>query len=104
MQLTKILTGQAMTIRLEGELDHHNAEKIRTVIDNEIESHDLYTVILDMEGVTFMDSSGLGVILGRYRLLQSRGGTLSICGVNNTVERILRMSGLYSLIRKIEKV
>ena len=103
MRLTKSLMGQTLTIRLEGELDHHSAESIRTLIDNEIAESGCTDLILDMEGVTFMDSSGLGVILGRYRLLNSQGGTLSICGANSTVERILRMSGLYSLIRKIEK-
>ena len=103
MKLKKQLTGQALTVKLEGELDHHSAESIRSAIDREIESTGCERLTLDMEGVTFMDSSGLGVILGRYRLLNARGGTLFISGANSSVERILRMSGLYSLIRKIEK-
>ena len=103
MKLKKQLTGQALTIKLEGELDHHSAESIRSRIDREIEATGCERLTIDMEGVTFMDSSGLGVILGRYRLLNARGGTLFISGANSSVERILRMSGLYSLIRKIEK-
>lgn len=104
MKLKKHLTGQFLTITLEGELDHHSAESIRESIDREIESSGCLNLTLDMSGVTFMDSSGLGVILGRYRKLNAQGGTLYLSGANASIERILRMSGLYSLIRKIENV
>ena len=103
MKLTKHLTGQTLTVGLQGELDHHSAEEIRQCLDREIESSGCMCLTLDLSGVTFMDSSGLGVILGRYRLLNARGGTLFISGAQSSVERILRMSGLYSLIRKVEK-
>ena len=55
---------------------------------------------LDMEGVSFMDSAGLGVVLGRYRTLAARGGRLIVSGVRTPVDRIFRMSGLYALVER----
>ena len=53
---------------------------------------------LDLSGVTFMDSAGLGVILGRYRILSLRGGKLTVCGMSSAIDRIFRMSGLYAIV------
>ena len=57
-----------LLLKLTGELDHHNAEKIRKKLDKEIISNGAQTVVFDLSGLTFMDSSGIGVLLGRYKL------------------------------------
>ena len=54
-----------------------------------------------MTGVTFMDSAGLGVVLGRYKTLSSRGGKMIVSGVRTSIDRIFRMSGLYALVERL---
>ncbi len=89
---------QTLTIYLDGELDHHSARTLRESLDREIESRDLKNCIIDMKTVSFMDSSGLGVILGRYRLITEKGAKLSIRNPNRTIDRILKLSGIYSIV------
>ena len=88
----------AVVIHLCGELDHHSAEKLRRDIDMELEKHGYTFCVIDMTGVSFMDSSGLGVLLGRYRLITEHGGTMTIKNPNKTIDRILKMSGIYSIV------
>lgn len=85
-------------IHLDGELDHHSAGKLREDIDAELSKYGYSNCVLDMSGVSFMDSSGLGVILGRYRLITEQGGKLSLRNPNKSVDRILKMSGIYSIV------
>ncbi len=85
---------------LTGELDHHSAAKTRQALDETIMAVRAPELTLNMNGVTFMDSSGLGVVLGRYRTVTERGGRLYIGGASRSVEKILRMAGVYSLVEK----
>ncbi|MFT8872433.1 MAG: anti-sigma F factor antagonist [Sporolactobacillus sp.] len=88
-----------LCIRLEGELDHHTAEELRqrvtAVMDEEIVQH----ILLNCEKLTFMDSSGLGVILGRYRQIVGLGGELVVCALSPSVRRLFELSGLFKIIR-----
>lgn len=90
--------GSSVIAELSGELDHHSASKIRSSLDTAIDDSKVTELVLDMSQVTFMDSSGLGVILGRYKKLHERGGTLKIIGADGHIKRIMKMSGVYSLI------
>jgi len=85
--------------RLEGELDHCSAQSIRRELDALIEDHSVKHLILDMGKMSFMDSSGIGVILGRYRTLAGRGGTVAVRNMNAHVERIFILSGMNQIIR-----
>lgn len=89
-----------VTLKLEGELDHHNAERVRVELDRKILSSGADTVIFDMQGLRFMDSSGIGVLLGRYKLFATR--RLYIINADETVDRLLKMSGIYTVIPKYE--
>lgn len=80
--------------RLQGELDHHGAEAMRTEIDKRIRQDKPSTLRLDFRNVTFMDSSGVGLVMGRYRLLQAWGGKLELSGMSSTVQRIMQLSGI----------
>jgi len=84
--------------RLEGELDHCSAQHIRRELDALIEDGSVRHLILDMGRMPFMDSSGIGVILGRYRTLAGRGGTVSVRKMNAQVERIFMLSGMNQII------
>jgi len=103
MEIQKSCSDGTLWVSLKGELDHHSAEKVRTELDQSLRDTNIRMLALDMRGISFMDSSGLGVILGRYRILASRGGKLMISGVSRYAERILRMAGIYALIDKGEE-
>lgn len=90
--------GDALTVGLTGEIDHHRAEGIRNEIDDLLSRRGVKNLILDFSGVTFMDSSGIGVVLGRYKKLKAISGSVTIQNAADTVYRILEMSGVFSLI------
>ncbi len=85
-----------MRIMLNGELDHHSADDFRKKLDREILATGDSNVILDFSNLTFMDSSGLGVLLGRYKLFATR--KLYIANASGSVDKLLRMSGIYTVI------
>ena len=102
MQMEIELCGATLVARVKGELDHHTAAQARVQLDALLSDRGIGELALDLKGLTFMDSSGLGVILGRYRLLAERGGRMTISGANKYVDRILRMAGVYSLVSRAD--
>ena len=100
MEVSVKCEARHICIRLSGELDHHSAEHVRQSLDIVLSDLTVRELQLDMEGVSFMDSAGLGVVLGRYRTLAARGGRLIVSGVHTPVDRIFRMSGLYALVER----
>ena len=89
-----------MTAALSGEIDHHSAAEMRMIIDGELGRTMPENLTFDMAGVTFMDSSGIGLILGRARTMQPWGGRVKIIDPSERVTKILKLSGLGSLIVK----
>lgn len=87
-----------LTLLVEGEIDHHSARAIREALDREIFFYRSKRVILDLSSVDFMDSSGLGLILGRYSTVSEMGGTLELSGVSAKIEKILRLAGAERLV------
>lgn len=96
--MEKKMERQTLLLRLDGDLDMKTAETLRQAIDNEIERRGIRTVILNLENVQFIDSSGLGVILGRYKKLVSLGGKLKITNVPPNIFKIMELSGLPKII------
>lgn len=88
---------------LNGEIDHHTARDIRQAIDTIVEKSHPRHLILDFSGVQFMDSSGIGLVMGRYKLMQAMGGDVTVCGLSPKLEKIVTLSGLSKLI-KIERM
>ena len=89
-----------LIIHLETDLDHHSAVYIRENADRLIEEHSINRVVFDFNGVEFMDSSGIGVIMGRYKLMSYVGGAVYVYGIGRNVDRIFQMSGLYKLVKQ----
>lgn len=89
---------RVLILKITEELDHHTVEKIRRKADYEIERYIPRKVILDFNQVTFMDSAGIGLILGRYKNINILGGKLELTNVSQQVIKILNMSGLSKLI------
>lgn len=85
-------------IRLKGELDHHTSTELRERINILMGEYPIKNIVFNMKDLDFMDSSGIGVILGRYNQVKRMGGLLIVCSLNNTMERIIRMSGLYKIL------
>ncbi len=84
---------------LNGEVDHHYAEHIRNKIECEYNSVNAKNIIISFKNVRFMDSSGIGVVIGRYKLATARGGTLVACDLTLEAKRIFDISGLAKIIK-----
>src|SRR5690625_3702465 len=93
------LRENVLIVRLKGEIDHHEATKLRKEWQRYLQSKELNHVILNVQEVSFMDSSGIGVVLGRYKEVVSQGGELVLCHVNDQIDRLFNMAGLYKIIR-----
>lgn len=80
--------------RLSGEIDHHTAQAVREDIDLAIDRCRPMTLVLDFDGVTFMDSSGIGLVMGRYKLVKPYGGTVIIENTGSQIKKVMRLAGL----------
>ncbi len=97
MQLELDRQPDRLVARLIGELDHHSAADIRERIDTALMHHRCALLVLDLSGLSFMDSSGIGLIMGRYRLARSLGGNLRVQGASHRLETIIRLAGMEKL-------
>lgn len=97
MAVTLEVTNEEIIAYLSGEIDHHSAVELRRRIDEAVLAGTPEWLILDFSGVTFMDSSGIGLIMGRWRLMQEQGGRLTVRGVPKTLRKVMRVSGLDKL-------
>lgn len=94
MQITYSHNGQTLLVYTSGELDHHNAPDIRERIDRELLRVPVKNLVFDLSKLAFMDSSGIGVILGRYRNIMRMNGRAVIVCTNVHIKKILEMSGI----------
>ena len=102
--LRSMRDGERLLVGLDGELDHYCAQSVRRELDGMLRDPTVRQLILDFSGLTFMDSSGIGVILGRYRVLRERGGSMGVIHMNDHVSRIFHMSGMDRVIHQLDKV
>ena len=89
--------GKTLIAFIEGDIDHHTAKNIREYIDNNVESSNPNLLKIDFSKVQFMDSSGIGLIMGRYRLMQLLKGKLEVINVPENIKKLIKLSGLTSL-------
>ncbi len=90
--------GTTLIAKIDGEIDHHTASKLKSEIDRELNLRNIINLVLDFDGVTFMDSSGIGMIAGRYKEIQARGGRVMVIRVKPQVDRVLEISGLKKIL------
>ncbi len=88
-----------LIVRLRCDLDHHNTEKVRDVIDYNIEKKEVRHVLIDMEDVSFMDSSGIGLILGRYKKIVAKDGRIAFINIAHDIAKMLKLSGIFLLAK-----
>ena len=90
-----------LTVRLTGDLDHSVAASVRAEVDELILDPRIRKLVFDLNGLEFMDSSGIGLIIGRYKLMARRGGSVAVACPGRQIDRIFEMAGLYQLVEKL---
>ena len=94
MNVTIESSGNLVIAYLYGEIDHHTAVDIRDKIDNAVSYIKPSHLILDFKNITFMDSSGIGLVMGRFRLMQNHHGSVEIRNVTPQTKKIMELAGL----------
>ncbi len=102
MDLAFEIRDKNLIVKLNGELDHHTAEEVREEIDQKIEQNNIKNIIFDFKDMKFMDSSGIGVVIGRYKKVNKLDGQAAVVNMNSHIERIFKMSGLFNIIMRFE--
>ena len=90
--------GNTLIVKLKGEIDQNCSSGLRLNIDRKIRENHIKNLVLDFGGVTFMDSSGIGVILGRYKQIKALGGKTIIVRPQPQVDKILELSGIKKIM------
>lgn len=86
--------GETLYCRLSGEIDHHTSLPIRLETDDNIERCRPKNTVMDFSDVSFMDSSGIGLVMGRYKILSEFGGELEVTGLSSNSYKVMRLAGL----------
>ncbi len=96
------VNGEVAVAYLCGDIDHHTAKPMREEIDAAVEKHMPSLLVLDFKDVSFMDSSGIGLVMGRYKLLSKSGAELAVTNPSPQIYKVMHLAGLERLA-KIEK-
>ncbi len=94
--------GNNLIVRIKGELDHHMVQNFRSKVQNGLEKGQVRNLILNMSGLSFMDSSGIGVILGRYNYLKKTEGKMAVCNLEPQVKKVFNTAGLSGIIKEYQ--
>jgi len=93
---------KVMFVELNGELDHHTSEQVRSKLNGVMETDNIEHVVFNLKRLDFMDSSGIGIILGRYNQLKERGGLVYVVGLNPAISNVFKLSGLTKILNVVE--
>lgn len=98
MKVTYNEKDKLLLLQITEEIDHHSSEKIRARADFEIQKYIPKKLVMDFKNVNFMDSAGIGMILGRYKMVTMFGGTMNMVNVSQSVKKVLEMAGITKII------
>jgi len=101
MNINHYIESNSLIISLQGELDEYSAGYTRKYLDKILNEMQYINVILDLSDLEFMDSTGIGVLIGRYKTLKQKNKPIYIANPNRTIEKIINMSGIYEIMPKI---
>jgi stage II sporulation protein AA (anti-sigma F factor antagonist) len=104
MEISAKITGNVLICCVKGELDHHTADEFRNYIDYNLDNNPVKHLIIDVSELSFMDSSGIGVLLGRYKKVNGLGGKMAVVNENKQISRIFEVSGIYDIISAYSSV
>ena len=97
-------TGSALVATLQGELDHHSASFVREELEAKFSASGMRNLIFDLSKLQFMDSAGLGVLIGRYKMVSALGGQARIAAPSGEADKLLALSGIYKIIPPYKSV
>ena len=97
------IKGSQLIYKMPKELDHHVADPLCKELDMLVESYQIMELVLDFKDTEFMDSSGIGVVIGRSKTMQFRGGILYVMHLRERVSRIFYTAGLYKIVKEKER-
>ena len=89
-----------LVAKITGEIDHHSARWLRMDIDTAIQDKEPQKLLLDFSGVSFMDSSGVGLVMGRYKNMKERGGKVSLVNMPDYIEKVMALAGMDRLLNE----
>lgn len=92
----------ALIVRLPREVDHHSSQGLKEVTESYAAAGQVRCIIFDFAQTEFMDSTGIGILLGRYKFMRSLGGTIGLTNVSGRVQRTLKIAGIYRIIPNLE--
>lgn len=90
-----------LTVWLSGELDHRMAAQVRSEIDDLLDDNRIRRLVFDVSRLEFMDSSGIGLIIGRYKRVSRRGGTVAVAAPGRRIDKLFEMSGVYQVVERL---
>lgn len=90
--------GGTIVAKITGEIDHHSSRWLRMDIDTAIIDNDPKRLMLDFSGVSFMDSSGVGLVMGRYKNMRERGGEVTLINMPEYIEKVMNLAGMDKLL------
>lgn len=102
MKISHYVDERKMVIKFNSELDHHEIESIRRRVDYDIQRFMPRKVLFDFSNVVFMDSAGIGFLIGRYKIVTAYGGQVEITNINEKIKRIFEMSGIFKIVNLVE--
>lgn len=99
MSVSIVVKGEVVTAFLSGEIDHHTAAELRTTIDDAVMENKPTLLVLDFKNVSFMDSSGIGLVMGRYKAISELEGELAIVNTSPGIGKVMRLAGMERLAK-----
>lgn len=93
-----------LIVKIKGDIDHHTSETIKTKIEKEFSVYNTKNLIFDFSGLEFMDSSGIGMIIGRYKTVKKSGGEVVIASLSDVSKKLIELCGLHKLLECYEDV
>jgi len=104
MQLFFKTINKTVVVSVVGEIDHHTSEEVRDRIDRYINSNSIKNIVFDFTDVSFMDSAGIGVIIGRYKKVSIMDGKVAVVTRNPQIKRMLEISGVYKISKQVDDI
>ncbi len=97
LKVEMFIKKNTLFLRLTGELDQHNVESIKVRVAELIDKYSIKYLVLNFKKLNFMDSSGIGFIIGRYNRLKQVSGEIILCSMNENIKRIVMLSGIHKI-------
>ncbi len=98
------VNNKSLIVGINSEVDHHSSIVLREKIDKEIEKKSTKNLIFDFKNVGFMDSSGVGLIIGRYKIVEKLGGKVGVINMAPQLRRIFEISGLFKIVLEYDNI